>query len=235
MALATQRSRRTREKPVVQSRVRDEARALYRKAILDAAEAVFAERGVANARVQDIAARARLAVGTIYNHFEQKEDILIALLTERAHGFLELFRQLDSDGATFEEQLIARFTRLFAYVHSHRTFFQLASDHGLFGGPTASAEKLLGGKKLSHAGDFERAIVGLVDQGLAEGALAPTPPGLLALHLRHTVRTGAVWIKQGGEGDVAAIARTVVDLFLNGAGSAGRGVPARAGGKKLRK
>ena len=45
-------------------RRRDEARALFRNAILDAAEAVFAEHGFHGAHVQDIADRARIAVGT---------------------------------------------------------------------------------------------------------------------------------------------------------------------------
>lgn len=221
MALAT---RRNKEKAPVQSRVRDEARALYRRAILDAAEEVFSERGVGNARVQDIAARARLAVGTIYNHFEQKEDILVALLEERTTQFLETFRAQDGDGTTFEQRLGTRLVRLFAYIQSHRPFFQLASDHGLFGGPTASAEKVLGGKKVPYSGAFEAAILSLVDEGLAEGALAHAPAGLLALQLRHSVRTGSMWIKSGGAGEIADVARHVVDLFLYGASKSGRKV-----------
>ena len=56
--------------------VREEAKQLFRNAILEAAEIVFSERGFHAARIQDIAARARIAVGTVYNHFEQKEDVL---------------------------------------------------------------------------------------------------------------------------------------------------------------
>ena len=39
-------------------RRRDEARALFRNAILDAAESVFAQRGFHGARIQDIAEQA---------------------------------------------------------------------------------------------------------------------------------------------------------------------------------
>ena len=73
-------------------RRRDEARALFRNAILDAAEAVFAERGFHGARIQDVAARARIAVGTVYNHFAQKDDVLAALLEERTEGLLAQMR-----------------------------------------------------------------------------------------------------------------------------------------------
>ena len=67
-------------------RRRDEARALFRNAILDAAEAVFAERGFHGARIQDIAERARIAVGTVYNHFADKDEVLSALLDDRTEG-----------------------------------------------------------------------------------------------------------------------------------------------------
>ena len=64
-------------------RRRDEAKALFRNAILEAAEEVFATEGFHAARMKDIADRARIAVGTIYNHFEEKDDVLYALIEER--------------------------------------------------------------------------------------------------------------------------------------------------------
>src|ERR1700722_4944580 len=95
-------------------RRRDEARALFRNAILDAAEAVFAERGFHGARIQDIAERARIAVGTVYNHFEQKDDVLSALLEERVEGVVAQIRARPGDPKEFRARLHARMTRLFA-------------------------------------------------------------------------------------------------------------------------
>ncbi len=50
--------------------------------ILSAALAVFAERGFAAARMDDIAARARVSKGTIYLYFESKEAVFRALIQE---------------------------------------------------------------------------------------------------------------------------------------------------------
>ena len=50
--------------------------------ILAAALAVFAERGFAAARMDDIAARARVSKGTIYLYFESKEAVFRALIQE---------------------------------------------------------------------------------------------------------------------------------------------------------
>ena len=48
--------------------------------ILRAAELLFARRGFADTGMQDIATRARLAVGTLYNYFASKPEILLAIV-----------------------------------------------------------------------------------------------------------------------------------------------------------
>jgi TetR/AcrR family transcriptional regulator len=48
--------------------------------ILDAAEELFAEHGFAGAAVRDIATRAGLNAGSLYNHFESKQALYEAVL-----------------------------------------------------------------------------------------------------------------------------------------------------------
>jgi AcrR family transcriptional regulator len=50
--------------------------------ILDAALAVFAEKGFAAARMEDIAARAGVTKGTIYLYFPSKEEVFKTLVRE---------------------------------------------------------------------------------------------------------------------------------------------------------
>ena len=50
--------------------------------ILEAALAVFAEKGFAAARMDEIAARARVSKGTIYLYFPSKESVFKALVQE---------------------------------------------------------------------------------------------------------------------------------------------------------
>lgn len=199
------------------SRVRDEARALYRKAILDAAEAVFAEKGMHVARVQDVAARAGLSVGAIYNYFEQKEDILVALLGERMTALCEEFDARPEDPTAFDAHLVARVTRFLRYITSHRAFFQVASEHGLIGPGNYASEALLGGKKVKDANRFEQAVRELVVHGVAKGQLMPLDETLLTLHLRHTLKSASLWLREKPSEDFEATARLAVDLFLAGA------------------
>ena len=60
--------------------------------ILDAAVAVFAERGFHSSRVSDIAARADVADGTIYLYFKNKEEILMAAINSAFEAFMKYAR-----------------------------------------------------------------------------------------------------------------------------------------------
>jgi AcrR family transcriptional regulator len=196
-------------------RRRDEARALFRNAILDAAEAVFAQRGFHRARIQDIAAHARIAVGTVYNHFAQKDDVLSALLEERTEEMLAQLRAADQ-APTFEAHLRARVASLLAYVEAHRAFFAVASDHGLFAG-TAAPGAPAATKRLRRVEKFRAAFRALVEEGVASGDLEPVGADVLARFLGGTIRAFLLSSLAEESPDVNAHAGTIVDLFLHGA------------------
>ncbi len=74
--------------------------------LLDAALAVFAEKGFAAARLEDIAARAGVSKGTIYLYYASKEDILRALIKAIPLAMVERVSQLaTADAGTPEETL----------------------------------------------------------------------------------------------------------------------------------
>ena len=59
---------------------RERERQMRRREILEAAQAVFAEKGYSHATLDEVAQRAEYAKGTLYNYFEGgKEDILFAI------------------------------------------------------------------------------------------------------------------------------------------------------------
>src|SRR5512142_1387741 len=64
-------------------RLRDRFREETSEAILAAAEEIFAEEGLHGARMESIAAGAGVAVGTVYNHFEDREALLQELIRSR--------------------------------------------------------------------------------------------------------------------------------------------------------
>ncbi|TEU12194.1 MAG: TetR/AcrR family transcriptional regulator [Anaerolineales bacterium] len=88
-----------------QPTTRRERRIAARKAqILDAAAAVFAEKGFHRATTKEIAEAADVSEGTIYNYFDSKADLLIGIMTRLAeleHLDEELADALQSDARDF--------------------------------------------------------------------------------------------------------------------------------------
>jgi AcrR family transcriptional regulator len=197
-------------------RRRDEVRALFRNAILDAAEAVFAERGFHGARIQDIAERARTAVGTVYNHFEDKDDVLGALLDQRSEEMGAQLQPLESDPAPFPARLRVRVARLLSYVGAHRAFFAIANEQGLFAGTVAPGARATG-KKLRHVERLRAVFRALVEEGLASGDLEPLQGDALLRFFGGTIRAFVLSTIAERTTDVDQDASTIVDLFLHGA------------------
>lgn len=82
-----------------------------------AARDVFAERGYATARVEDVVAAAGVSHGTFYTYFENKAAVLDALIDETeealtAIGEEPLWNQPDAAEAI--RQVIARFAEVFS-------------------------------------------------------------------------------------------------------------------------
>lgn len=70
--------------------------AANRLRILDAAREVFAARGL-EAEMKDVAARASVGVGTLYRHFDSRDDLLAALIRETREEMLDRFRSAVRD------------------------------------------------------------------------------------------------------------------------------------------
>lgn len=60
----------------------DRQRERTRRTLLDTGRALIAERGVAGLRIQEITARADVALGSFYNHFSTKDALVEAVVSE---------------------------------------------------------------------------------------------------------------------------------------------------------
>ncbi len=60
----------------------DRRRARTRQALIDAARDLIAENGVGGLRVGEITERADVALGSFYNHFDSKDEVVEAIVAE---------------------------------------------------------------------------------------------------------------------------------------------------------
>lgn len=94
-------------------------------AILAAAETVFARDGYQQARMEDIAATAELAKGTLYYYFKSKDEIFGRLLEHESGKVLDEIRRRIPESSTFRQALEQTVLFYLEYFESNRGFLKM--------------------------------------------------------------------------------------------------------------
>jgi len=86
-----------------------------RRRVLDAAAALFVVQGYAGTTLREIAAETGIKAGSIYHHFDSKDDIFVAVLADGIEVMLDAF-----DGtAESTDETDTNESRLHAQVQAH--------------------------------------------------------------------------------------------------------------------
>ena len=107
---------------IYQLPLRERKKAETRQRIIAVATKIFAQKGIEEATVDEIAAAADVGKGTIYNYFETKEDIIVAFLVD-----------IENDVQTEVSRLIRRPRSLQSSLTEYVLFqFKLKEPHHEF-------------------------------------------------------------------------------------------------------
>jgi AcrR family transcriptional regulator len=159
-----------------------------RERILASALWAFGELGFEAASMAAVAERAELGVGTLYNYFPSKGDLLLGLIGSRAGGIeSEMDDALAKQGASAEAKALGLAR---AYLRSLSSFnkriwreflaFALSSRPELFAGIRTADESLVarlasligpGRAELLYGAWIRRVIEYLADEGAAESSI----------------------------------------------------------------
>jgi AcrR family transcriptional regulator len=90
-----------------------------RRVIEGAASALFAERGYAGTRLEDIAAAAGVTKQLLYQHFSSKKELHMALLAKHRDGLLERLAAGMSRAGPLADRIPGVADRWFAYVEEN--------------------------------------------------------------------------------------------------------------------
>lgn len=104
---------------------RERNKAQNRAEILTAAREVFTELGYDAATVRDIIRRTKLASGTFYNYFPDKESVFRTLFRESEERRHDWLRKVERRDGNYDEYLRDTFRAYFEFVVSDRTTFEL--------------------------------------------------------------------------------------------------------------
>lgn len=200
------------------SKLRSRLREATSAAILDAAEEVFAERGFAAAHMNDIAAHAGVAVGTLYNHFEDRDALLAALIEMRRAALLEEMDRFlaEPTSGDFRADLGELVRRMGGYFERHRRFHKIM--HRLeYGLNTAAFPETAACAPQMRSQMYVR-IEKLIKRGLKQKALRPALAEYYPYLLMGTLRSMKLHQAENGvEGPLPL--DEVVRFFMEGAGT----------------
>ncbi len=153
--------------------------------VLDAAEEVFAGSSFAESSVEEIARRAELSVGTLYNLFGSKEEIYMSVVSRSVSGFFDELNGRVTEARGPHEQLrttvryffehFAHYSRQFRLYVSATNGFQWELKNKLVG-DSAEAQQLFFGRLIEIC---QRGLdEGIFKKGLAAEAMATTVFGI---------------------------------------------------------
>jgi AcrR family transcriptional regulator len=156
----------------VAGRTRKDVVTEFREAeILQAARHVFAQKGFADASMEEIAHAADLAKGTLYLYYPSKRELYRAALRAGLVELCEALEQAIGRAGTLAAQLEAYVTTKVAFFDENRDFFRIYLAE--FGHAACGAmDPYFRDLSLRQSGLLEAAIRESLKGGAGQGALA---------------------------------------------------------------
>jgi len=200
-------------KPKRQRRAEDRPREIC-AAALD----VFAEKGFAAARLDEIAQRAGVSKGTLYLYFKDKADLFRAVVRDTVAPNIDLVRTM-IDGADLPfpdviRMFLPRFAALTSQVRVGAVAKMVIGESRNF----PELAKVWHDEVVSKALGF---IAGLIERGQAKGEVRAGDPRLLTFTLMGPMVMGLLWRETlqpagGAPLDLEALAAQHAETILAG-------------------
>jgi TetR/AcrR family transcriptional regulator len=176
----TQRKASPRERKVGRGAQRV-PRPRFRPAILDAALLEFSEKGFHAAQMSEIAERARVAVGTVYNLFKSKADLYAELVNEHGAEMFAAFSEVLEDEGDPLSRLI-EFVRLKGDIYEeNRAMLKLFFAEGREA--RLNVRAVLRGESLARYDTLLQRLTEIFEAGIEGGQIERMNPFDLAVGL----------------------------------------------------
>jgi TetR/AcrR family transcriptional regulator, fatty acid metabolism regulator protein len=200
--------------------------------ILDAAVAVFADKGFFNSRISDIADRASVADGTVYLYFKNKDEILMTAINTAFDAFMSHARMEVEKLADPAERL-----RRLAFLHLNA----LGSNRNLavvFQMELRQSTRFLSEFSHHHMVEYLRLVRTAINEGQTTGLFRRDLSEKIAANCFFGALDEMVtsWVLSTHEYRLSNVADSVVDIFIHGMQGGGsriadsKAVPSRRDG-----
>lgn len=187
---------------------REKATAKRRYRILEAAVMCFLERGYHQTGVRDIASRAGVSLGNLYNHFRGKHDVLVEIAVLERREMEPFLKILDS--ASPAPKVLGEFINAYARY--------LAAPENVILSLEISSEAVrqpdIAQLFVENRATLTDALTSVITRGIEDGDLRAVPDPDQAAQLITDVLEGSAYRSVLAEAPMAKIVGTVEDFVL---------------------
>jgi AcrR family transcriptional regulator len=181
--------------------------------VLAVAADLFAEQGYVSTTVRDIADAAGILSGSLYHHFDSKESMLDAILSEFIERTLAGYEEVLERGCSPTETFEALLRASLGSMTRHRSAILVYQNEARF---------LLGQPRFAYLAEahrkFERIWTGVLRRGVASGEFrADLDPTLVYRLVRDTIWAAPRWYRPSGTLDPALIVDQYLAVLIEGA------------------
>lgn len=190
-------------------KMRDESKQKIREAALRQ----FADKGLFAARIQDIAADARISQGLLYRYYTSKDDIFVDLIDDALDKVNEASIQVSSLELSAKEKILLSLTELFKTIETSDSFRQTCRLIAQAMNSTAIPEKAQ--KLLEEKRDVPyRIFAEVMRQGQAEDTVVEGKPEELSILFWSTINGLAIFYATRDLSPVLSYKDYVASMFF---------------------
>ncbi len=181
----------------------------YSVKILNSAIKVFAQKGYAKSTMSDVANHAKVGVGTLYNYFQNKDDLLLKCLKKTIEDEIDQIR-------VESEKISDPFEKLQYFLHEHRLLveskpyiarlliIELRQSESFY-------KRNPSYNPMKYYLDY---ISGIFAEGVAQGTIREVDPNVMALSILGTIDMLLTqWQIHGRDYDIEAIWNKFRDII----------------------
>jgi len=186
-----------------------------RTEILNAATRLFARQGYHGTTMSEIAKEAEFSTGSLYNFFENKEELYFTLLKEKIESLEVKVEDIYGEDGDVEERLRNFITRILDYFHDEQDFFRIFAEQRQSFKTSAKGEfsDMVHEKYEKYLGN----MVKLMDEGIKQGMFKPMNPVELALIFLGIINTFLfVFVNIEDGQDIRQKSGAILDIFFDG-------------------
>ncbi|MBS3788656.1 TetR/AcrR family transcriptional regulator [Candidatus Bipolaricaulota bacterium] len=183
-------------------------------AIREAATKIISRQGYFQTRPKDIASEAGVSVGTIYNYYDSKQEILVDIFAEELSDRKDFYRKLSRRDLPLVEQIKRILKRHFSRLSNHKELMRVIIQERFKPGSG------LGNKLNQSYSEAIKYIEQLIEEAMDKDQIRPCDPRIVASALfgsvESTIAAGLLQDKKDQEEMFDQAPEELAKFFWNG-------------------